>query len=512
MQDVEIIFETQSKIRVSCEREISFQIKEHFSFFAEGFRFHPMYKDKVWDGKIKLFNKGILPRGLLPELITFCEENNFTYSVDKKLSIKENVNIDLQTYINPSHKDGKPLEFYEYQLKGVQHALEQKQTILLSPTSTGKSLMIYSVVKYILENSDKKILIVVPTVNLVNQLYSDFEEYSLINGFDTEKYTHKIFQGQDKNSNKRVFLSTYHSISKLKKTYFEQFGCLIGDEVHKFKGKELQKINENCENAIYKIGLTGTLGNIEANKWTIQGLFGSPLVLTTNKEMIDLGRSANLKISMLQLIYSDDEKKLISQKTRIKNKALFSDEIDFVCHHSRRTRFVAAMALKQPLNTIILFNREEHGDFIYKTIVEMNPNKKVYFINGKKAIIDGKVFTGQAAIKIREQIRKQIDEDESSILVASFGTTGTGISIKNLNTMIIAASAKDEKKVLQAVGRILRVGKYPDVKIYDIGDDLSWKKNINHVLKHFVERVNYYKKEQFNFSIKKVYLYGDKTN
>ena len=115
----------------------------------------------------------------------------------------------------------------DYQLDAFVHAVRERRSLLLSPTASGKSFIIYLLVRYYA----KRTLIIVPTTSLVSQLASDFADY----GFDSDKFVHRVFSGKDKVSKRPITISTWQSIYKLHKDYFSQFDVIIGDEAHLFK-------------------------------------------------------------------------------------------------------------------------------------------------------------------------------------------------------------------------------------------------------------------------------------
>ena len=129
--------------------------------------------------------------------------------------------------------------------------------LLLSPTASGKSLIIYVILRWLQESDYKRGLLIVPTTSLVEQMYKDFEDY----GYDSEQYCHRQYSGKDKHTNKFLTITTWQSIYKNPGEYFEQFDFVLGDEAHQFKAKSLTTIMTQLVNAKYRIGCTGTLHN-----------------------------------------------------------------------------------------------------------------------------------------------------------------------------------------------------------------------------------------------------------
>jgi superfamily II DNA or RNA helicase len=322
-------------------------------------------------------------------------------------------------------------------------------------------------------------------------MQSDFEEYSKNDdSFDAQKDIHCIWGGQAKESNKKVVISTWQSLFKLPKSYFEQYDVVIGDEVHLFKAKSLVGIMEKLTNAQFRFGTTGTLDGSHTNQMTLEGLFGSTYRVTTTKKLMDEGHLAQLQIQCLVLKYDS----ISCNKTK---RIKYNDEIEFLISCKERNLFIRNLALTMKENTLVLFQRvDSHGKLLYrlieKRIQDKGLNRKVFFI------------AGEVAKDVREDIRKITENEKDAIIVASLGTFSTGVNIKNLENIIFASPTKSQIKVLQSIGRGLRVGRSGKATVYDICDDLTHKSYKNWAQKHFIERVKIYTSEKFKYTIHKV--------
>ena len=329
-------------------------------------------------------------------------------------------------------------------------------------------------------------MIIVPTINLVSQLYTDFSEY----GFDSNKYVHRIYYGEDKNTDKPITISTWQSIYNLDEKYFSQFKLVIGDECHLFSTKSLKSIMEMCNKTKYRFGFTGTLDGTKTNEMVLEGLFGPSKRVATTSDLIEKGYLSKLKIKAIVFSYSDEVKKIISKKFKE-----YKDEIKFITDLPERNRFISNLSLSLKGNTLILFRFTDQGKNIYEKIIFENPKKNVFFINGD---IKGDV---------RETIRKTIETEENAIIVASVGTTSTGVNIKKLHNIIFASPSKARIKNLQSIGRVLRTSDdKTHATLFDIADDFSFKSRKNHTLTHFMERISTYNEEQFPYKIYNVSL------
>lgn len=477
----------------SDDSGVIMELSEFFTFYAEGYKFMPAYRNKLWDGKIRLFDSRskTIPYGLMEKVSEFCNERGYELQYDDSLKSSKFFKTDeLEKFID-SLPIGKNAEIKprDYQLDAFIHAIQNKRAILISPTGSGKSLIIYLLTRHFLSHDmDKKVLIVVPTTSLVEQMYKDFEVYSTLdNSFSAEEDVHRIYSGKEKmNFEHSVVITTWQSAIKLPINWFSKYGMVIGDEAHTFKAKSLTTIMDRLVNAEYRIGTTGTLDNAISNQMTLEGNFGPPKKVTTTKELIDSNTLAQLTVQCLVLKYSDELRKITKGFT-------YQQEIDFIVEHEKRNRFIVNLTCDQSGNSLVLYNLvQKHGKPLYNMFLEKckGTNRKVFFVSGA------------VNAEEREKIREITEKETNAIIVASVGTFSTGINIINLHNIVFASPTKSQIRVLQSIGRGLR--KTADGKgttIYDLADDLSWKSRKNYTLNHAIERVKIYAKEKFSYKI-----------
>lgn len=476
----------------SDDSGILMELGEYFTFYADGYKWMPAYKNKLWDGKIRLYNRQekSIPYGLLNEVTQFAKDRN--YQVDIAQEIENRFSYDSEFIDNlPLCSGGKEIEARDYQRNAFEFATENGRGILVSPTGSGKSLIIYMLIRYYLqEELDKKVIIVVPTTSLVEQMYKDFADYSSNDSdFDVEEDVHRIYSGKEKIFEQSVVITTWQSAIKLPPAWFEQFGCIIGDEAHTFKAKSLTTIMNRLVNAEMRIGTTGTLDGGQVNELTLIGNFGSVYKVTSTQTLIDSDTLADLKIENLVLKYSDEVRKAFGKKK-------YQEEIDFLVSHEKRSRFICNLAMGTKGNTLVLYNLvKKHGEPLYKQLRERTKDRKVFFVSGS------------VNAEEREKIRSLTEKENGAIIVASVGTFSTGINIKNLHNIIFASPTKSQIRVLQSIGRGLRKSENGQGTIvYDISDDLSWKKRKNYTLNHAIQRVSIYNKEGFHYETHSVPL------
>lgn len=490
MADIKLITKNDVHFKVQCDPSIAQELHDHFSFEAPGARFHPLFRNKVWDGKLRLFSifTKELYVGLKPYLEHFCEVNNYT--IDYREYNQQNHSISLEEVkkfcddLNLSLPGNELIR--DYQVEAVLNAINDGRRLLLSPTGSGKSLIIYCLIRWH-EKFGRRQLIIVPTTSLVEQLYSDFQSYSQKNGWKASYNCYRIYSGHPKENDMPVVISTWQSLYKLPKTFFSSFKVVYGDECHLFKAKSLTTIMHKCITTPYRVGTTGTLDGTKVHKLVLEGLFGPVYRTVTTKTLIESKQLADLKIYGIVLQYTDDIKKA--------NKALdYKSEIDFLVGHYPRNKFIRNLAISQKGNTLVLFQFvEKHGKILFDMIQSKAPDRKVFFVYGG-------TDTEQ-----REKVRHITEGEKDAIIVASFGTFSTGINIRHLHNIIFASPSKSRIRNLQSIGRGLRIGDNKDsCNLYDIGDDMTWKTRKNYTLLHMVERIKLYADEQFNYSLVKV--------
>ena len=389
------------------------------------------------------------------------------------------------------HCKNVPITPRDYQVSSFIHCVKSERALLLSPTSSGKSLVIYSLIRWHQQFIDKdKILILVPTTNLVRQMYNDFGDYSSkLKDWNVEEQCHQIYSGKEKETNKQIYISTWQSLFRLGAPYFKKFGMVIGDEAHLCNAQSLKGILEKMVTCRYRYGTTGTITDSKTNKLVLEGLFGKTYQAITSKELMDDKHISDLKIECLVLGYEDAEKKLLK-------KATYQEEIDFIVSSQKRNEFICELALARKGNVLGLFNYvEKHGKVLEKILKsKLKTDRNIFFIAGETSVED------------RENIR-QITEVENSIIVASSGVLSTGVNIKNLQSLIFAHPYKGKIRNLQSIGRVLRLDdKENKAILFDVVDDLSWKKHQNYGIKHWSERVKTYTNEKFEYNIREITL------
>lgn len=454
---------------------IAQELSEYFTFKVPGYQFMPAYRNKMWSGDIRLFNTStqMLYSGLNNYVQIFAKERDYDITYEYDNAANEFSVVEAKKFL----KDQKfTLEPRDYQIEAFVDAIRYNRGLFLSPTASGKSFIIYMIMRYHL----KQTLLIVPTTTLVHQMYSDFQDY----GFNSEKYCHKIYSGQDKKTDKPIVITTWQSIYKLRKDFFKQFDVVIGDEAHLFKAKSLTSILTKLEDCKYRYGFTGTLDGSQTHKLVLEGLFGPCQQVTTTKKLMDQKHLADFKIKILALKYPDEIRKVVA-------KMNYQDEMDYLVACEARNKFIKNLALSLEGNTLLLFQYvEKHGRILEDMVKKEAGDRKVFFIHGG--------VKGEE----RDEIRGIVEQERNAIIIASYGTFSTGVNIRNLHSIIFGSPSKSKIRNLQSIGRGLRKSDTKESAVlYDIADDLSWKSTSNYTLKHLMERVKVYDEEKFEYKL-----------
>jgi superfamily II DNA or RNA helicase len=476
-------------LKIEADADIRRELGEYFTFEVPGFKFMPQYRSRVWDGKIRLFSyaTGQIYAGLYPYIVNWCKENNVQVVDGTKIKDTDVEDSKIDQFIKALKIPN--IEVRDYQKEAFVHAVKKNRCLLLSPTASGKSLIIYLILIFNLlrlkDTKQNKILIIVPTTSLVEQLFKDFKDY----GYNSERNVHKIYQGHEKVTNKRVIITTWQSVYNMPKKWFSDFGTVIGDEAHLFKAVSLTKIMTKLTKCKYRIGLTGTLDGTKTHKLVLEGLFGTVNKVVSTSELQEKNQLADLKIFCLILQHDKDARHFIKDKT-------YQEEMDYLVSNEKRNKYIRNLCLSLQGNSLCLFQYvEKHGEILKELIEDKAQDRKVFYVHGG---VDADV---------REDIRAITEKSDNAIIIASYGVFSTGVNIRNLHNIVFSSPSKSRIRNLQSIGRGLRLkDNNSSATLYDIADDLTYNEKENYTLAHFRERINIYNEEDFNYEIHNVEL------
>lgn len=488
--EIKIIKKDEVHVVVDCDASIARELNDYFTYFVPGYKFMPAYRNKMWDGKIRLFHLHThkLYAGLLSQLETFCLKSGYDIEIPDEFVARDIDSNKLYEFIEllNLHVRDKKISMRDYQFDAFVECVRNRRILLLSPTASGKSLIIYALIRYyllssIFEDRNNKILIVVPTTSLVEQMYKDFKDYAYQTSWKVGKHCHRLYYGKEKKTRKSVIISTWQSIYDNPKSFFKQFIVCIGDEAHGFKAKSMTDMMTAMTNCRYRIGTTGTLDGTKTHKLVLEGLFGSVHQVISTKDLINDKVLAEMEINVKVLVHTDFVK---IEK--------YQDEITAIISSEKRNNYIINLVTSLEGNTLILYQYvENHG----QVLLDMLDPKRTYFVHG-----------GVDAQK-RERIRARTEKSTNKIIIASYGTFSTGINIKNINNVVLSSPTKSRIRNLQSIGRGLRRSETKDkVKVFDLADDFTQVSTKSYTLKHFIERVKIYNEEDFDYDMEKVIL------
>ena len=453
-------------LKVHCDDGLARDLYDFFSFTVPNAKFMPSYRNKFWDGKVRLFsiktNKIYI--GLLPYIDEFCKERGFEFEgVTDVLGEKER-QPDLDTFVKSLDL---PFEPRGYQLEALKSSIQYGRQLLLSPTASGKSLIIYMLARYY----NKKTIIIVPTTSLVEQMTKDFIDYGY------KEPVCKIYHGQEV-FDAPITVTTWQSFAKAPKEVLQSFDVVVGDEAHLFKAQTLKGILEKMKSTAIRIGTTGTLDGTEVHRLQLEGLFGPVKKVVSSSELIEDGTIAKIDIQCVILRHTKQK------------KMSYQDEMDYLVSHQGRNHFITNLVGSLKGNTLVLFQYiEKHGQPLWEMFNPMVARNKgtLHYVHGATDTED------------RESVREIVEKGTNNVILASYGTFSTGVNIKRIDNVVFASPSKSRIRNLQSIGRGLRKADGKDsMRLFDIADDLQCE---NHTLNHLKERINIYNEESFPYEI-----------
>ena len=496
--DIEVKFLNTSHVQIQAEANIVYELRDYFSFQPPGYQYQAKYKYCGWNGYIYLMDyNGKLPYGLAYLVTKFAESRGYSIWMDPKIHETEEItqpDFDKWLEEHPVYDGNKQIDPYWYQKQSVFHAIKNRRAVLNLPTSAGKSLIQGLISRWCLENYTGKVLIIVPTTALVDQMIGDIVNYRLL----PREAMLGIRSGTAKNSNALIYVSTWQSAVKMPPEWFQQFMCLMVDECHKSTGQSIQKIINTMDQCIFKFGLSGSLKEGKANMMQYIGAFGQIFKPVDTNRLMQEGQVTNLRINTIFMRYKEDEIKKMKG-------ADYQSEIKYITSHTRRNAWICKLALKlareKDENVFVMFNQIKHGKWLYEQL------KKVY---------DNVVYiSGETGIDERNEMKRIAESTKGLIVIGSIGVLSTGISVKNLHHIIFGHPCKSAVIVKQSIGRVLRKHDSKSLAtVWDLVDNLATlakSKNAknkysykNYGMKHAIERVRIYNEEKFDYVIKQI--------
>lgn len=507
VSEIKLNFKNNSFGTYVADISVENELYEEFSFFVPGYRFMPKYKCGVWDGKIHLIDvqEKKFPVGLLPKIVEWGKENNVHVSYDGRLRtiFEEKDDAGMDAFFSELRFYSRKKRIFprDDQLYAVKRALKKRRCINICPTSFGKSLSIFMQVLWHI-HYQRRCIIVVPTTDLVLQFENDIKDYCTNEEGVLEEWFPKIqriFSGHTKDISEetQLVITTWQSIYKLENWWINQFDCIILDEAHKGSATCIKKVFDTAESVVYRSGWTGSLDKDTINALQAEALIGEIEVITDTRTLMDKGVVANLNVVFTRLNYPEAVRKGF-------RGIEYTKEISLLENLPRRNRRIVQIANRMGTTGLILFNHIKHGEALYALYRELFPERNVYMVHG------GKVLFNDVKHETYEELKEQIENEKDAVLICSYGKFSTGVSIKNLHWLIFAIPTKSFVRVVQSIGRALRVSETKKkATIIDLVDDLTIREGkrktslrLNHAFRHFKERFSIISKQKLEYQMK----------
>ena len=415
---------------------------------------------------------------------------------------------------------------YDHQIDAAYKILKNRYCMAEVATSGGKSLIISIVIFYTLKNlkPDAKFLLIVPSITLVTQFYDNIIEYNhgvnnlaeirdkkIDSVLDNKDYTacdiriEEVMSDRPRKysgtENPNIYIGTYQSLEKWPKQFFQQFHTVACDEAHGAKAKTITGILQKTFGSAYsRFGVSGTFPTDESCEiLTIQSVLGPKITEVSANELKEKGiiTPMNIKVVMMNHQDLDYSERLEYIKRSGMGKEALELEKSFIHDSDRRLNFIKKIVEKCDKNTLVLFHSIEYGQKILNKLRSEISGKDFFYIDG------------EVRNKEREQIKKFMEETGSNtkILIASYGTLSTGVSINAIFNVIFADSFKSEQIIIQSIGRALRLHEEKKTAlIFDLVDVFTMENPKNTLFRHFKEREKFYLKRKYPYTITKVNL------
>lgn len=357
--------------------------------------------------------------------------------------------------------------------------------------NSGKSILIQLIQEYF-RREDKKGILLVPNVNLLEQFYNDIKDYNLIDlANDTELIGGDYSVKDVSELTKTLTISTWQSMQNFEGS-LEGLDFVMQDECHRFASEVTSDIVQKTVNAEFKYGFTGTLPDDKSKMMTLLGLFGAPKTYIRTQELIELGLGTPLRVNSIILQYSDET------KNKIKKLKRFPSQFKFLREHEPRNEFITNLSSKLKGNSLILFSMTDHGKDLFLRIFKSKfpevPDEDIK-ITGRDSYEFQKKYgvyfiNGEDDQKTREKTRLILEESEGATLVQNYQVLSTGVNIRKLHNLVLASPLKSFTTISQSIGRLVRLHESKsEANIYDIVDDLGTRTFTGPFWRQYQERL-----------------------
>ena len=457
------------------------EIREYFSVHNDAVKYARFKNRFTPSRRYVMTPQGRFEPGLFHEIKKFIKQN----APNTKIYTTDALNEITRPTMSKAYRAPRPklsLDLRDYQQEIVDMCLKIGRGVTVLATAGGKTLTIASLLQSIFEQDRQmKCLMLVPDLGLVNQTHSDFTEYQTT-------FLHSKWTGSNKlNLGSNVIVANMGILQSEKSdiSWTEDIDFLIIDEVHKLrKDNKINKIVKKIRTP-HRFGFTGTMPEGKLDQWNIIGSIGRILYERNSFQLREQKYVAKAKIQILKIEYTD--KPEVFPNDRFEPTAKFRREQQFMAKNPFRNSIISKLSSNFDNNSLIMVDYIEHGEELFGRLKADCKNKQVFFIRG------------DVAVEEREKVKKLMEKTSDVICIAISKIFSTGINIKNLHYIMFAGGGKAKVKIIQSIGRGLRLHKDKEgVIIIDIADMLYYG------IKHYTKRLSLYKEEQINYGIKKI--------
>ncbi len=421
-------------------------LTDKLAYYSDNYKYAKAYKMGKWDGKIR-FGSYYHPyftfnTGLLVQVLNLLRKNGIDFILQDERKVPEK---------KFDHKIKKTLR--DYQEEAVEEAIKNQRGVIWTPTGSGKGLLLTDIIAKL----------GVPTLVLVKSKDLLYQTMDLIMKELDLKEIGCIGAGVI-NPAEFVTVGMLQTLNKLRednqqtfKSGMSYFECLVVDEAHAINNNAKSFVNvvDNIP-AYYRYAFTATPTRNEApnaTDVTLTASFGPILYSITRKELVEKGYLVDVNVVIVP------HKKDVGMT---REDYLHTEETPQQAYRAAWTDYILNDEKRAGIIKELLSRHKDEQVLIIADSVELAEKL------GKE--IEVPVVTGSTDQYTRAKIYHDFKKGSLKVLFAS-NIFSEGLDFPNLNVVIFAEPFKSPIRLIQRIGRSMRVvdGKQAST-IYDIAD------------------------------------------
>ena len=453
-----------NKGQVQADDFVIESLREKFSVENKNARFSGR-KFKGMDRKSVITATGRFDVGMFPQIAKYLKSIGVTCIYDDlfKNRVKSTI-VDTKELL-----DDLCFSMRYYQYDAIVKGLNRGYGIFELGTGAGKSLLTASLCENVLlHKPDWKILIVVPGKTLHSQLGNDFEKYNVQFNWSRWGANYEL-----EDTNVVIVNNEFLTLHASNNKWIKNVDMVIADEAHKIHGESTISKVVNSIKTPHKFGMTGTLPKDIFKRWKIIGTFGEVIYRKPVSELKNEGFLTESTINMIKLIHHNPP---VFKATKLDKNKAYIDEVEWITTNKARNKPIADKAKSLDRNSLILVDRLAHGETFLELLKDSG--KDVIFIHGG------------VPEKDRQELLRKMEVQDNIIAIAMGAIFSTGINVKNIHHVIFGYGGKSFIRIIQSIGRGLRLHDEKDVlEIHDFYDNVRYSDD------HAQKRLGYYTKE-----------------